>query len=394
MIYLDNNATTRPTQAVVDAMTRALEESWQNPSSLHRAGQTVRREVDRARASVANLIGARAPEIVFTGSGTESLDLAVRGTLATTDRRKVISSPIEHAALRALLRKLEADGRIDLVWTPMKQGVVDVEATSALIDDSVALVTIQWANNETGSIQPVETLAAICRERAITFHTDATQWVGKMPTNVGTAPDQHDRPAGITADLLTFAGHKFHAPKGIGILWIRRGARIRPVIHGAQELGRRGGTENTTAIIGLGVAAEQARAWLADPRNIEAAAARRDHFEQALIAAVPTACINARSAPLGRVWSASNVAFADLEAEPLLLALSERGVCASAGSACSSGSIDPSPVLRAAGVDPRLAASSIRFSFCRETPLADLDEAIRIIAECARSLREALPKAS
>jgi cysteine desulfurase len=198
----------------------------------------------------------------------------------------------------------------------------------------------------------------------------------------------------LSRDLLTFAGHKFHGPKGIGALWIRRGTRIRPVIQGAQELGRRGGTENTPAIIGLGVAATEARQWLADDANRADADARRDHFEQSLLQCVQGACINAANAPLGRVWSASNVAFEGVEAEALLLALSERALCASAGSACSSGSVDPSPVLRAAGVDPKLAASSIRFSFCRHTTRQNMDDAIRIIAECTQTLRQALPAAS
>ena len=391
MIYLDHNATTRPSPEVVEAMCRVMTDAWQNPSSLHRAGQAARREVDRARRAVANLVGARAPEIVFTGSGTESLDLAVRGTLAATNRRTVISTRLEHGALRALLRHLEAEGRINLRWAPLAPGgIVDADALDDMLDDDVALVSIQWANNETGAVQPLADIARRCRDAGATFHTDATQWVGKMPTNLGTAPDQQGRPDPLDADLLTFAGHKFHGPKGIGVLFVRRGTRIRPVIHGAQELSRRGGTENTPAIAGLGVACDQAAAWLADEAAITRARDLRDRFERAVLDAVEGAVVNAPPPPHERIWCASNIAFPDLDAEKLLLALSESDVCASAGSACASGSIDPSPVLCAAGVSPALAAASVRFSICRETTAAETDEAASILARCAATLRDAL----
>lgn len=391
MPYLDHNATTQPSPAVVRAMTHALESLWQNPSSLHRAGQTVRREVDRARASVAHLIGARAPEICFTASGTESLDLAVRGSLRCTTRRRIISTPMEHGALRTLLRTLASDNLIDLDWTPLLPGgIVDLDRLAPMLDDTVALVSIQWANNETGAVQPIDQLGALCRQRNVRFHCDATQWVGKMPTNVGTAPDQQDRPDPIAADMLTFAGHKFHGPKGIGVLWIRRGCRVQPVIHGTQELSRRGGTENTPAIIGLGVACDEARQWLADPAARDRAQALRDRFEQHVLAQIEGASVNAPPAPHRRLWSTSNIAFPGIDAEAMLLALSERELCASAGSACSSGSIDPSPVLRAAGVDPERAGASIRFSFCRNTTQQEVDEGAAIVCQCAASLAQAI----
>lgn len=389
MIYLDHNATTQPSPGVVAAMHRALTDHWQNPSSLHLAGQAVRREVDRARLAVADLIGARAPEIVFTGSGTESLDLAIRGTLGVTDRRTIITTPMEHGALRATVRCLASTGDIDLQWAPLTPGgCVDVPALERMLTDDVALVSIQWANNETGCVQPIEEIGRLCRARGITFHCDATQWVGKMATNLGTAPDQAGRPEPACIDLVTFAGHKFHGPKGIGVLWVRRGCRIRPIIHGTQELARRGGTENTPAIIGLGVAATEAAAWLADPNAPARAAQVRDRFEKSVQEGVPGAVVNA---PPHRIWSTASIAFPGIDAEALLLALSEAGVCASAGSACASGSIDPSPVLCAAGVEPEVAQATIRFSICRETTARQVDEAATIIARCARTVRETMP---
>jgi cysteine desulfurase len=240
----------------------------------------------------------------------------------------------------------------------------------------VALVSVMWANNETGVLQPVHSIGERCRARGVRFHCDATQWVGRMPTDVANLP----------VDLVTASAHKFHGPKGVGVLWVRGGVRVLPqVIGGPQERDRRGGTENVAGIVGTGVAADAAVAWLADPAGRERGAAMRDDFERAVLAAVPDAVVNGGSAL--RLWNTSNIGFPGLEAEALLLLLSERGVAASAGAACSSGSLDPSPVLLAMGVPPRIAHGSVRFSIARTTTEEELRIAAEEVAACVARLR-------
>ncbi len=382
MIYLDNNATTRPLDDVVRAMNESLTSCWHNPSSVHRAGQAARQKVELARRAVADLIGAKPLEVVFTSGGTESIDMAIRGALyaAPKSRRTIVTSPIEHSAIKKLCKTLESRGEAEIRWLPVDQsGVVNVDAARSLIDDSVAIVTVQWANNETGAVQPIEALGDIAHEHGAVFHCDGTQWVGKMPTNI----------ADTTIDMLTCAGHKMHGPKGVGALYARKGVRIACVLHGAQELSRRGGTENVPGIVGFGEAARLAREWLDDPRNIQQAAGLRDHFEQAVLSRVPGASVNGPTTSADRLWSTSNIAFpcaAGADSELMILLLSERGVCASAGSACSSGSMESSSVLAAMGLDDCRVHQSIRFSICRETTKADLDEAVEIVAHCASKL--------
>jgi cysteine desulfurase len=294
---------------------------------------------------------------------------------------QVISTRVEHAAVRDLLDVLAKSGAAEVQWAPVNPGgVVDLPALEMLLDAHPALVSIQWANNETGAIQPVERIAALCRTRAIPFHCDGTQWIGKMPV----------APAGPPCDLLTFSAHKFHGPKGVGALWVRRGIRLHPVIHGAQELGRRGGTENVPGILGAGAAAAEAGRWLADPTERPRLTTLRDRLEDGILGAVnagaPIARINGPTGPDERLWNTTNVGFARLEAEALLLLLSEQGLCASAGAACSSGSLDPSPVLLAMGVPPEIAHGSLRFSLSRETTDAEINSAIPIIAAAVRRL--------
>lgn len=407
-IYLDNNATTRPLDEVVAAVDDALREHWHNPSSVHRAGQAARRVVELARQSVARLIGAKPREIVFTSGGTESIDLAVRGVLGARGRRKtgdrrgetgaaaapvVVTTAVEHAAVRDLLKALSERGECVVREAALLAGgVVDVDGLRRLLDDAagaggpgVALVTIQWANNETGAIQPVEQIGALCRERGIVFHCDGVQWVGKAPTDVSKAP----------FDLLSISAHKMHGPKGVGALWVRRGVALAPVLHGTHEAGRRGGTENVPGIAGFGVAAEHAARWVADESNAECIRGLRDRFERAVLARAPEAVVNAppphspSAIPHTRLANTSNIAFPRLEAEALLIALSERGVCASAGAACSSGSLEPSPVLLAMGIPPELAHGSLRFSLSGETTEGEVDEAAGVVAECAARLRAA-----
>jgi len=385
-IYLDNNATTRPLAEVVAAANDALERRWHNPSSVHRPGQEARQGVELARQSVARLINASAKEIVFTSGATESIGLAIRGVLAALPpkKRTIVTSPLEHEAVRDLVKALAEQKQAQIKMVPaLRRGVIDSAALAGMLDESVGIVSIQWANNETGAVQPIDEIGRLCRERRIVFHSDATQWVGKMPADVKTA----------TVDLLSFSAHKFHGPKGAGALWVRRGIGLVPQIRGVQEHERRGGTENVPGIVGMGAAAEAAMHWLADPVQREAVAALRDRFERGVLDAVPEASINGPveqgdQPRAARLWNTTNIAFPKLEAEALLLLLSERGVCASAGAACSSGSLDPSPVLLAMGVPRDEAHGSLRFSLSRETTPAEIDRAIEIVAACIGRLRK------
>ncbi|HED52892.1 MAG TPA: cysteine desulfurase [Phycisphaerales bacterium] len=395
MIYLDNNATTRPSSAARDAMLSAIDELWHNPSSMHRPGQAVRRRVELARASVARLINASPKEIVFCSCGTCSIHTAIGGVFAARDdvaAPNLITTPIEHSAIKAISNKLEKQRGVETKLVPLTPGgVIDLDALEKLIDDNTVLVSIQWANNETGVIQPIEQIGRLCKERGVLLHVDGVQWVGKMPTNVGTGSEEptgpaHDDAAGAWIDMLSFSAHKFHGPKGVGGLWIRRGTRIAPVSPGSQEQGRRGGTENVPGILGMAAAAEECLEFLDDPAQRPEAARRRDRFERAILDRVPGSHINGPSDPALRVWNTTNIAFPRLEAEIVLLMLSERGVCASAGSACSSGSLEPSPVLLAMGVDPASAHGSVRFSICRETTAEELDQAIEAVVGCVQQL--------
>lgn len=374
-INLDNNATTRPLPEVVDAMRHAAEVAWHNPSSVHRAGQEARRVVELARADLAALVGVNARELILTGSGTESIDLAIRGGLAAARKPVLVTDAIEHAAVRDLAEAMEKHGAVEVRRLPiLPGGVVDAAALPALLaPGDVGLVSVQWANNETGVIQPIERLHAACRERGVRLHCDGTQWAGKMSAG-----------AELPCDLLTISPHKFHGPKGVGCLWVRRGVAVAPVLHGSQELGRRGGTENVIGIAGAGAAARLAREWLTDDGERRRLAGLRDLFEAAVLAACPGAVVNGGGQ--ARLWNTTNIGFPRLEAEALLLLLSEAGVWASAGAACSSGSLDPSPVLLAMGVPPEVAHGSVRFSLSRETTAEELDRAAAIVAGCVKRL--------
>lgn len=400
-IYLDNNATTRPLEPVLAAMAEMLAEHWHNPSSVHRPGQQARHRIELARKQLASLIGARPRQITLCGSGTEALDLAIRGSLLAQSRvgaarrnppGAIITSKVEHVGVRDLAAAMEKEEGTRVLWAALDEiGRVRPESVAALLKaGDVALVSVQWANNETGVVHPVREIAAMCREHGTFFHCDATQWVGKMPI------DRLD-----DFDLLTYSPHKFHGPKGVGVLYCRPGVRTSPLIHGEQELGRRGGTENVPGIVGAGVAAELAVAWLSDPANIERGRALRDRFERGVITAAPDAVVNGTESDghlpgsespttRTRLWNTSSIGFPRLEAEALLLLLSERGVCASAGAACASGSLEPSPVLRAMGVPPEVAHGTLRFSLSRETTEAEVDEAVRIVGECAGRLRASM----
>ncbi len=358
--YLDNNATTKPAPEVVAAMVPYLEEFYGNPSSVHRFGQRARQGVDDARAQVASLIGCRDSEILLTAGGTESINTAVRGLLlARAPRRRIVTTSVEHSATRELNQNL-LDNAAEIVELPVDQnGAIDIDSLRAAVMEDVALVTIMWANNETGVIFPVREIAEICNAARVPFHCDGTQALGKIPVDL----------AEVGCDALSFASHKFHGPKGVGGLYVRRGLRFKPLmIGGPQERGRRGGTENVPGVVGMGKAAELAREALPQMTRV---AALRDRLEREILTRIPDARVNGRTD--ARLPNTTNIGFTRLEAEAILLLLSERGVCASAGAACSSGSLEPSHVLKAMGIDGRLAHGAIRFSLSRYTTDEEVD---------------------
>lgn len=383
MIYLDSNATSQPLPEVIDAMATCLGEEWANPSSTHRFGAQARRRVDTARASVASLLGCRPRDLILTSGGTESVHLAIRGSLAAQpERRHFASSRLEHSVLRDTAERLEAEG-LTIHWIEHEaNGLVDLGAFEALLEehaDDLALVSLMWVNNETGVVQPINTIGAMCREYGVRFHTDGVQGVGKLSVDC----------ASLNVDLLSLSAHKFHGPKGVGGLYVARGVALEAqAIGGGQEQGRRGGTENVPGIVGLGVAALHAEAWLAGD-GPGGQAQRRDAFEGAVQARIPEAVVNGGDAP--RIWSTSNLGFPRLEAEGLLMILSERDVCVSAGAACASGSLDPSPVLLAMGIPERVARGSLRFSLSRFTSDQELNDAVTVLAEAVGVLSKSMP---
>ncbi len=383
MIYLDNNATTQPADEVVEAATRAQRELWANPSSVHRFGQRTRQAIELARSEVCALIGCRERELVFTSGATEANNFALRGIAAVRgERRVIVTTPTEHAAVREPCEQMQRDD-YEVVQLPVDgSGLASPDDLAGLLRErggEIALVSVHWANNETGVIQPIERLAELCRAHRIPFHTDASQMVGKVPVDV--------KAAGV--DALSFSGHKFHGPKGIGGLFVRSSLRLRPLVTGGpHERQRRGGTEAVAAIVGLGEAAKLARHFVeSDDRT--RGQALRDRFEQTICRMVDQAGVNAADAP--RLWNTSNIAFRGLEAEAILLLLSERDVCASAGAACSSGSLEPSPVLLAMGLDEPVAHGSVRFSLSRFTAEDEIDQALVVIPQVIEKLRSTMP---
>jgi len=378
MIYLDSNATTQPLPEVVEAMSNCLTEDWANPSSMHRAGTRARRLIDQSRQEVASLIGCRPRDIVFTSGGTESALLAIRGSMAANpDRTHVATSPLEHSVLRDQAARLEAQGRRVHHLKHLPGGLIDLDHLETILQrhaDALALVSVMWVNNETGVVQPINEIGARCREHGVLFHTDAVQAVGRIPVDC----------AALNVDLLGFSAHKFHGPKGVGGLYVSRGVNLHPEqVGGSQEGGLRGGTENVPGIVGIGQAARLAGAWLSGD-GPDQQAALRDEFEGLLAEKIPTLMRNGMEAP--RTWSTANLGFPRLGAEGLLMILSERGVCASAGAACASGSLEPSPVLLAMGIPEEVAHGSIRFSLSRFTSRQEIEEAAGIIIEAVEVL--------
>jgi cysteine desulfurase len=378
--YLDNNATTKPAPEVIEAMVACLSEGYGNPSSVHRTGQRARQLLEEARGQVAQLIHCSEAEVLFTGGGTESINTAIRGLLAArAPRRKVVISTVEHSATRELCTTLAGEGAQVVAIDVDPDGRLDFDRLASSLSDDVALVSLMWANNETGVLFEVEKIAALCKSHRVPFHCDGTQCPGKVPIDV----------AAVGMDAMSFASHKFHGPKGVGGLYVRRGLRCRPlVIGGPQERGRRGGTENVPGIVGMGKAAELARAGLAQMPRV---AALRDRLERGILENIPQTRVNGRTD--ARVPNTTNIGFYQLEAEAILLLLSEQGVCASAGSACSSGSLEPSAVLRAMHIDDRYAHGAVRFSLSRYTTDADIDRALEVLPGVIDRLRAVLPVA-
>ena len=379
VIYLDNNATTCVAPEVFEAMTPYLTEFYGNPSSIHRFGGQLMAKVDEARAQLGALLGAQNSEIIFTSCGTESDTTAIRSALAICPkRRKVVISKVEHPAVLNLGKELERNGyKVSIIPVDAK-GRLDMDRAREMIDSETAVVSVMWANNETGNIQPVIELGELARKNGALFHTDAVQAVGKVPMNLAELP----------IDMLSLSGHKFHAPKGVGALYVKRGVRFHPyIIGGHQEHGRRAGTENLAGIVGLGKAAELALA------NIEhentAVKTLRDKLEQGVLATIPAVRINGDVEH--RLPNTANISFEYIEGESILMLLDMHGICASSGSACTTGSLEPSHVLRAMGVPYTAAHGSIRFSFSRYNTEAEVDKVLEVLPPVIARLREISP---
>jgi cysteine desulfurase len=377
-IYLDNNATTKPAPQVVEAMLPYLTEWYGNPSSVHRLGQRSRQAIDEARSQIATAIGCADSELLFTGGGTEAVNTAIRGILASRGtRRRIATSTVEHSATRELCAQLVREGAEVTEVAVDHGGALDLDRLRDAVNDDTALVTLMWANNETGILFPVAQIAEICRERRVPFHCDGTQAVGKIPVNV----------AEMQIDAMSLASHKFHGPKGVGAIFVRRGLRMRPLlIGGPQERNRRGGTENVPGIIGMGKAADIAVAALPKMQGV---AELRDRLEREILSRIEDTHVNGRMDQ--RLPNTTNIGFARLEAEAILLLLSEKGVYASAGAACSSGSLEPSHVLKAMKIDDRVAHGAIRFSLSRYTTSEEIDRTLDILPRVIARLRSVLP---
>jgi cysteine desulfurase len=380
-IYLDNNATTRVDPEVLAEMLPLFTEQFGNPSSMHSFGAAVGGKIEWARKQVQALLGAAFDsEIVFTSGGTESDNTAILSTLeAYPSKREIVTSVVEHPAVLALCEYLEKKRGYKVHRIPVgKKGDLDMDAYQAALSENVAIVSIMWANNETGTIFPVEELARMAKAVGALFHTDAVQAVGKIPMKL----------ADSAIDLLSLSGHKLHAPKGVGALYVKRGLRFRPMLRGGhQERSRRAGTENAPAIVGLGAAAHLALTHMAEENT--RVKAQRDRLEQAIVKAVPRCFVTGN--PDHRLPNTANIAFEYIEGEAILLLLNEEGIAASSGSACTSGSLEPSHVMRAMGVPYTAAHGATRFSLSRDTTDAEIDHVIKVVPGIIERLRALSP---
>ncbi len=379
-VYLDNNATTPVLPEVLQAMRPYFGEHFGNASSIHHHGQETRAAVERARESVAALLGCRASEIVFTSGGTEADNLAIFGLVRSGDH--VITSTIEHHAVLNACKHLVEQGCVVTCIPVDGRGLVDPADVKRALRPNTKLITVMLANNETGVVQPVAEIGKIAAEADVYFHTDAVQAAGKIPLDVGP----------VECDLLTISGHKLHGPQGVGALYVRKGTQILPMLYGgSHERSRRAGTENVPGIVGLGKAVELARAGLErdnDCGNGLKMAAARDHLERELLKIEATG-LNGEGAP--RVPNTTNIHFDGIAGEALVIALDLKGLAVSTGAACSSGAIEPSHVLLAMGLLPERAKASIRFSLGKQNTPEDIDFALGLVTETVARLRELSP---
>jgi cysteine desulfurase len=380
VIYVDNNATTMVAPEVLDAMLPYFSTYYGNPSSMHSFGGNVATKIKDARENVAKLIGADPEEIVFTSCGTESDGTAIRAAIASYPNKKhIVTSRVEHPAVKNLCETLSKKGYRASFVPVDNSGRLDLDYLYDSLSEDTAVVSLMWGNNETGVIFPVEEISQEVKSRGILFHTDAVQAVGKIPIDVNQT--------GV--DMLSLSGHKFHSPKGIGALYIRKGTKFSPfMIGGHQEKGRRGGTENTASIIGLGKAAQLAATHLKE-NGYDRISRLRDKLERTLLERVPNAIINGD--PANRLPNTTSIAFEYVEGEAILLMMNEHGICASSGSACTSGSLEPSHVLRAMGVPFTAAHGSIRFSLSRYNTEDEIDVILEQSPPIIERLRELSP---
>ncbi len=379
-VYLDNNATTRVAPEVRDVMEPFFNELYGNPSSMHAFGGQVAKFVARAREEAAAFINASPEEIIFTSCATESDNTAIRGAAEFFGRgTKIITSAVEHPAVLQPCRRLKAQG-YEVVELPVDHvGQIDVERLRAELKGTKnAVVSMMWANNETGTVFPIEKIAEVCREAGATLHTDAVQVAGKIPVDVKKVP----------VDMLSMSGHKFHAPKGIGLLYVRKGVRFKPfMLGGHQENGRRAGTENVPYIVGLAKACELARIGMA--AEAEKLTALRDRLEAGILASCPNVRVNGDRA--NRLPNTLNISFEYIEGEAIAYHLSDLGICISTGSACASGSLDPSHVIRAMGVPFIAVHGSVRFSLSRYNTDEDVNYVLEKLPPVIKNLRELSP---
>jgi cysteine desulfurase len=380
MVYADNNATTKVDEAVVQEMVPYLSEYYGNPSSMHVFGGQVEKKLVEAREKTAALMNAQPTEVIFTSCGTESDNLAIHSALMSyPEKRHVITTKVEHPAVLNYCKYLAKRGYGVTFLSVNREGMLDLNELYDSLRDDTAIASVMYANNETGTIFPIEEIGNIVKERGVIFHTDAVQAAGKIPLDMEKLE---------SVDLLSMSGHKFHAPKGIGILYIRRGTKFRPLlIGGHQERGRRPGTENTASIIAMGKAAELALAAMGD--ELTRVKMMRDRLERELVARIPDAIVNGH--PTQRTPNTLNLSFKYVEGEAILLMLSEVGIAASSGSACTSGSLEPSHVLRAMGIPFTAAHGSVRFSLSRFNTNEDIDYIIEQLPPIIQRLREISP---
>jgi len=373
-IYFDNNATSPLLPEVFEAMRPYLQESFGNVSSIHRQGQQARAAVELAREQVADLVGARPAEIVFTSGGTEGDNLAVFGLVRPGDH--VITSAVEHHAVMNACRQIEREG-VSVTWLPVDgRGLVNPDDVRKALRPETRLISVMMANNETGVLEPVSEIGAVAAEAGVYFHTDAVQAAGKLPVDV------HE----IGCHLLSLAAHKMHGPQGVGALYVRRGVQLRPLFYGGRhERSRRAGTENLAGIVGLGKAAEMAQQGLATG-GAATMVALRNRLEQKILASVSHSRVNSGSAP--RTPNTTNINFGSIEGEAFVISMDLKGVECSTGAACSSGAIEPSHVLLAMGLKPEEARGSIRFSLGKQNTAEEVDAVAALVPEVAEKLRE------